>query len=56
MYTHVKKVSNYIFSDGLLLIMLIIDILYIAPFPPKMFKSGLKNSQWTDVYGPYIVK
>ena len=28
-------------------------IFYIAPFPSIMFKSGLKNSQWTDLYGPY---
>ena len=25
----------------------------MAPFPPIMFKSALKNSQWTDVYCPY---
>ena len=25
----------------------------IAPFPPIMYKGALKNSQWTDVYGPY---
>ena len=28
--------------------MIIIDI-----FPPMMFKSALKNNQWTDVDGPY---
>ena len=33
--------------------LMIIMIFDIAPFPPIMFKSVLKNSHWTDVYGPY---